>query len=111
MNQELLDELRQVAPLRLNEPLSHHTTLGVGGPADLFLAADTEGPVRAAFALARSHGLPVFILGAGSNILIGDGGIRGLVIENRAGQVEGPSANGAGVKVRGGGGGRLAPPA
>ena len=100
MNEELLAELRQVGPLRLKEPLSRHTTFGVGGPADAYLAADTEEQLRAAFTIARRHGVPLFILGSGSNILVGDGGTRGLVIENRASQVQGPSPNGAGFKVR-----------
>ena len=49
---------------------------------------------------AHQHDVPVFILGAGSNVLILDGGIRGLVIENATEQVEGPTANGAGFRVR-----------
>ncbi len=100
MNEDVLARLRQVAPLRLDEPLSRHTTFGVGGPADAYLAVDTEEQLRAAFVIAHSDRLPVFILGSGSNILVGDGGIRGLVIENRTSQMEGPSPNGAGFKVR-----------
>ena len=100
MNEDVLERLRQVAPLRLDEPLSRHTTFGVGGPADAYLAIDTEEQLQSAFTIAHSDRLPVFILGSGSNILIGDGGIRGLVIENRTSQIEGPSPNGAGFKVR-----------
>jgi len=100
MNELLLAELQRVAPLRRDEPLSSHTTLGVGGPADLYLAVDTEEQLRAAFTIARRHGVPTLILGAGSNILVGDGGIRGLVIENRTSRAEGPSPNGAEFKVR-----------
>ncbi|MEE8369497.1 MAG: UDP-N-acetylmuramate dehydrogenase [Dehalococcoidia bacterium] len=100
MNEEVLARLRLVAPLRLDEPLSRHTTFGVGGPADVYLAADTEEQLRDAFVVAHTARLPVFILGAGTNILVGDGGIRGLVIENRTSQVDGPSPNGSGFRVR-----------
>ena len=100
MNELLLAELQRVAPLRRDEPLSRHTTLGVGGPADLYLTIDTEEQLLAAFTIARRHHVPTLILGTGSNILVGDGGIRGLVIENRTSLVEGPWPNGAGFKVR-----------
>ncbi len=100
MNDEFLSQLRQLAPVRLDEPMSRHVTFGVGGPADVYLAARTEDELRTAYAIARKHGVPVFIFGAGSNILVGDGGLRGLTIENRTSQIEGPSPNGAGFRVR-----------
>ncbi len=87
-------------PLTRREPLSRHTTFGAGGPADAYAAPRTEEQLRPAFAIARKHLVPVFIFGSGSNILVGDGGVRGLTIENRTDQVEGPVQNGAGFKVR-----------
>lgn len=109
MNARLLAQLERLGPVRRDEPLARHTTLGVGGPADLYFVAQGEEQLRAAFRLAREHGLPAFILGAGSNILVGDGGIRGLVIENRSGRVEGPRPNGDGLRVRAESGASLAP--
>lgn len=100
MSSEFAAELRRIGPVRPGEPLSRHTTFGVGGPADFFLTARSEEQLRLAYATARRHGVPVFIFGAGSNILVGDGGIRGLTIENRTRQVEGPYPNGAGFRVR-----------
>ena len=100
MNPEFLRELRTLGPVRLDEPLSRHVTFGVGGPADAYFSARTEDQLRGAYALAKRHGVPVFIFGSGSNILIGDKGVRGLVIENRTDQVEGPVQNGAGLRVR-----------
>jgi UDP-N-acetylmuramate dehydrogenase len=99
-NPEFLDRLRSLGPVRLDEALSRHVTFGVGGPADVFFAATTEDQLRGAYALAKQHGVPVFIFGSGSNILVGDKGIRGLVIENRTESVEGPVQNGAGLKIR-----------
>ena len=97
---EFLEQLRAIGPVRLDEALSRHVTFGVGGPADVFFAATTEDQLRGAYALAKQHGVPVFIFGSGSNILVGDKGVRGLVIENRTEGVEGPVQNGAGLKVR-----------
>ncbi|NOY68481.1 MAG: UDP-N-acetylmuramate dehydrogenase [Deltaproteobacteria bacterium] len=69
--------------LRFNEPMSAHTTLRVGGPADLFACPGTIDDLI--FLLKSLHGanIPWFVLGAGSNLLVRDGGIRGLVISMR----------------------------
>jgi UDP-N-acetylmuramate dehydrogenase len=99
MNEAFLAELRAMGPILLDEPLSRHTTIGIGGPADVYFAARTEEQLRAALRAARGHGVPMFILGAGSNVVVLDGGVRGLVIENATDQVEGPVPNGAGFKV------------
>lgn len=88
---EVTAELAAIAPVREHEPLARHTTFGIGGPADLFMTAHSARQLADAFVTARRHGLPVFVLGSGSNILVGDRGIRGLVIENRARAVTGPT--------------------
>jgi len=88
IDQEFLEELRQWGAFRLDEPLARHTTFGVGGPADVYFVAENEEGLRAAARIARLFGLPLFILGSGSNILVGDGGIRGLVVENGADRVD-----------------------
>jgi UDP-N-acetylmuramate dehydrogenase len=63
-----------------DEPLLAHTSYRVGGPADLlFFPADPED-LRTGLRLARAHGLPVFVMGRGTNLLVRDGGIRGLVV-------------------------------
>jgi UDP-N-acetylmuramate dehydrogenase len=100
VNPDFLRELRALGPVRQDEPLARHVTFGVGGPADVYFAARTEDQLRGAYALARRHGAPVFIFGSGSNVVVGDRGIRGLVIENRTAHVEGPAQNGSGLKVR-----------
>jgi UDP-N-acetylmuramate dehydrogenase len=100
MKTELIERLRELGPVRLHEPLSRHVTFGVGGPADVYLVAKSEDSLRQAFALARSSDVPVFIFGSGSNILVGDKGVRGLTIENRTATIEGPAQNGSGFKVR-----------
>lgn len=67
---------------RENEPLARYTTFKVGGPADLFYDAKTVDELVFAMKEARELSVPIFLLGGGTNILIGDRGIRGLVIKN-----------------------------
>ncbi len=71
---------------KLNEPLAPHTTFRIGGTADLFVTAKKIDELSDWVRLARKHSVPFFILGNGSNILVRDGGIRGLVIENHCDQ-------------------------
>jgi UDP-N-acetylmuramate dehydrogenase len=100
MNQALSEALSKIAEVRRDEPLSKHATFGVGGPADVYVIATTEDELRLAYAESRARAEPVFVFGSGSNVLVGDGGIRGVTIENRTSEVEGPVQNGAGLKVR-----------
>jgi len=67
-----------------NEPLARFTTMRVGGPADLFAEIHNLFELRALIRFARQRELPHFILGRGSDLVISDKGIRGLVIYNRA---------------------------
>ncbi len=69
--------------LQRQVPLAPYTTMKVGGPADLFVAVTKTDQLLKLVRWARGHELPYFLLGGGSNILISDRGIRGLVIENR----------------------------
>jgi UDP-N-acetylmuramate dehydrogenase len=88
----LAKELAELGPVLTNEPLSRHVTFGVGGPADLFFKARDRQALKDSYLAAARFSLPCFILGAGSNVLVGDGGIRGLAIENEASLVDGPRA-------------------
>ena len=73
--------------LREDEPLAPYTTFKIGGPAERFFEARTADELAEAITLARETGVPFFLLGLGANILVGDGGFRGLVIRNRADRV------------------------
>ncbi|MBI5019639.1 FAD-binding protein, partial [Candidatus Gottesmanbacteria bacterium] len=70
------------ARLRENEPLARYTTFKIGGPADYFYEAQTKDEFVTAVNLARGTGMPLSIIGGGTNLLIGDKGIRGIVIKN-----------------------------
>jgi UDP-N-acetylmuramate dehydrogenase len=67
-----------------DEPLARFTTMRVGGPADLFATVHNAHELRALVRFARTRGLPHFVLGRGSDLVIADAGIRGLVIQVRA---------------------------
>jgi len=73
-----------VSGVRENVPLAGLTTFKIGGPADLFYEARSADDLTASVQAARRLGIPFFLLGVGANILIGDLGIRGLVIQNKA---------------------------
>lgn len=64
-------------------PMSLHTTWRIGGPADLLVRAPTPDDLIAAVRWAHAEGLPLTVIGGGSNLLVGDGGIRGLVVLSR----------------------------
>jgi UDP-N-acetylmuramate dehydrogenase len=74
MNSQFLAELRRAATVRLSEPMSDHTTFGIGGPADAYAIVESEEQLEALADIARRHAVPSFILGSGSTILVGDSG-------------------------------------
>lgn len=70
--------------LQISLPLSRYTSSRVGGPADMLLVVNSAAELQTAVELAYAQHLPYFILGGGSNIIVADAGIRGLVILNKA---------------------------
>jgi UDP-N-acetylmuramate dehydrogenase len=65
---------------RFDEPVAAHTSWNVGGPADALLSLETPDELAAVLRLVQRRALPWFVLGSGSNLLVGDGGIRGIVV-------------------------------
>jgi UDP-N-acetylmuramate dehydrogenase len=79
----VVDQLEQrlgAGRVTLGAPLAPLTTFKVGGAADLLVEAKSEDELVASVAIARAAGLGVTPLGGGSNVLVGDGGVRGLVV-------------------------------
>lgn len=81
--EQLIAELKEAGLSRVlqNEPLAHYTTWKIGGPADLLLIPDDKEQLVSAIRLLNKHGIPWFSLGRGSNMLVSDKGIRGVVIK------------------------------
>ncbi len=69
--------------LRAGAPLAPLTTFRIGGPADWFADVTSTDELRALLEAARGNGVPVTMLGGGSNVLVADAGVRGLVIRPR----------------------------
>lgn len=82
--QKLYDELAKIVDKKnilLNEPMSKHTTLKIGGPADIFIKINNLEELKEVLKLAKKHKIETNIIGNGSNILVKDKGIRGIVIK------------------------------
>lgn len=73
--------------IQVGVSLARYTSARVGGPADMFLVVETATELQTAVELAYTLDLPYLMLGGGSNILVSDGGVRGLVIMNKAKRV------------------------
>jgi len=74
--------------LRTSVPLAQYTTFRIGGPADVLYDATSADALATAVLAARQLGIPWFVLGLGANILVGDRGVRGLVIRNIGNRVD-----------------------
>ncbi|MDY3919493.1 MAG: UDP-N-acetylmuramate dehydrogenase [Candidatus Limivivens sp.] len=84
MNQELWEQLCGIVGsdhTYTNEPMKNHTTFRIGGPADYFVQPHSKAEIAAVIKACRDAREPYFILGNGSNLLVGDKGYRGLVIQ------------------------------
>lgn len=75
------------AKVKENELLAPYTTFKIGGSADLFFEAKTREELKKALIYGRKLNLPLWVLGGGSNVLIGDKGVRGLVIKNATSEI------------------------
>jgi UDP-N-acetylenolpyruvoylglucosamine reductase len=77
---ELAEHVSRATMIRRNESLAKHTTLRVGGPADVYVEPASEEDLAGVVKFCTEHDLPFFVIGRGSNLLVRDGGVRGVVI-------------------------------
>lgn len=75
----MLGEIR--GEVRFKEPLSFHTSLRIGGPADIFIIPQDSDDIRHALLFAEREQLPIVLIGGGNNVLVRDRGVRGVVIK------------------------------
>lgn len=68
------------ANVKIDEPLNKYTMTKLGGPADIFVMPETEEQASAVVKYARAHNIPILLLGNGSNMVVRDGGVRGIVL-------------------------------
>jgi UDP-N-acetylmuramate dehydrogenase len=79
---DIASRLRDIANLRVEQdaPLSQYTRFGLGGPAAVFVDASTEDAFLAAWRAIRSAGVPMEVIGGGSNLVVADTGFPGVVL-------------------------------
>ena len=84
MNQSFYDKLTSVIAkerVYVDEPMSRHTTFRVGGPADFFVTPKAKEEVRDVVRICKEAGMPYYIIGNGSNLLVSDAGYRGVIVQ------------------------------
>jgi len=79
-----LEHILPELPIRLCEPMSGHTTFRIGGPADIWCRPENAEQLAGAIRFAKEREYPYLVIGNGSNLLVRDGGVRGIVIETTA---------------------------
>lgn len=77
---DLFSNVLEDSQIKLNEPMSKHTTFGIGGKADCFVQPKNVEELQKVVKILNTYNLPIFILGGGANLLVRDKGIRGVVI-------------------------------
>jgi UDP-N-acetylmuramate--L-alanine ligase/UDP-N-acetylenolpyruvoylglucosamine reductase len=105
----ILDDLQNImgpGVAKLYEPLSKHTTMRIGGPAQFWIEPETEEGFARVVKFTTERGIPLFVIGRGSNLLVRDGGIRGVVAHLARGEFkkievrDGRITAGVGVKQK-----------
>ena len=84
MNQNFYDKLNNVIAkdsILIDEPMSRHTTFRVGGPADFFVTPKAKEEVRDVIRICKEAGMPYYIIGNGSNLIVSDAGYRGVIVQ------------------------------
>lgn len=78
---KLLGDIFEADKIHIDEPMKNHTSFRVGGPADILVTPETAEDVVKLVKACREHNVPYIIIGNGSNLLIKDGGVRGVVVK------------------------------
>ena len=110
MTEELKKQILQLGISKENilfdEPMSEHTTFKVGGPAECYIKIDDIQHLRTILKFAKDHHIAITVLGNGSNVLVLDGGIKGIVLNIRFNKIEMMNLDGkvfanigAGIKI------------
>lgn len=84
MLESCLNELFNILPkdkILLNEPMSKHTSIKIGGPADAFVKLDSLDDIKKIVEFVKKYNIPFYIIGNGSNLLVNDDGVNGIVLK------------------------------
>jgi len=80
----ILEKLKKILPpehIKINEPMKDHTSFKIGGPADILILPEEVEEVKKTIELCKFHKIPFLVIGNGTNLLVRDEGIRGVVIK------------------------------
>ena len=107
--QKIFEDLRKIIPeenIKRNEPMSKHTSFKTGGPAEFYITAKTIEDIQNIFQYAKTNRIKLYIIGNGSNLLVSDEGIKGIVLKIAVDNIETLASDfgilvnvGAGVKT------------
>lgn len=78
---EILNKILKPDQIKINEPMKYHTSFRIGGPCDIMVLPQDDKDVSEVIEICTQNNIPFFVMGNGTNLLVKDGGIRGLVIK------------------------------
>lgn len=78
---EILNKILKPDQIKIKEPMKYHTSFRIGGPCDIMILPDDEEDVSEVIKICTQNSTPFFIMGNGTNLLVKDGGIKGVVIK------------------------------
>ena len=82
--ERVLSDLKKVIPeenIKINEPMSKHTSFKTGGPAELYITAKNIEQVQGVLNYSKKNNIKLYIIGNGSNLLVSDQGVKGIVLK------------------------------
>ena len=107
--ERVLSDLKKVIPeenIKINEPMSKHTSFKTGGPAEIYIIGKTLEQIQAVLKYSNQNNIQLYIIGNGSNLLVSDEGIKGIVLKIAVDNIETLESDfgvlvkaGAGVKI------------
>lgn len=81
---EKLKAVMDIENIKENEPMKNHTSFKVGGPADILLIPQSKEELQKVLTICKNSGKPMYIIGNGSNLIVRDGGYKGIIIKTKA---------------------------
>lgn len=78
---EIMREFLPESQVKINEPMKNHTSFRIGGPADIMVLPANIKEVTSIIEVCRQNDIPFFVMGNGTNLLVKDEGIRGVVMK------------------------------
>ncbi len=93
--------------IKYNEPMKAHTSFKVGGPAEVYIVVKTIQELQKINDIAKKNNIPIYIIGNGSNILVTDKGIKGIVIKNEIKKLEIENEKDGNIKLKIGAGNKI----